>query len=343
MISTKSRPGQSTQGQQFAASPAIGHDETVYVESGATLHAYSPDGISEVVLQAVTSGDSASTCSTPAVAYDDTIYFEDENRNLAAINPDGSLKWSYDLGPNFEIRAPAIARDGTVYITSEHTGTLFAIDPDSGQFDWSRDLGGNRLTTPVVACDGSIYVGSEDALHALDSTGQVTWSSAAGQIRTPPVIGSDGTIYVGTATGDLELFSPDGEALGGYGISETREAIRTPPVIKGIQGNDTIYLGSGDNYYIFKMQPSGNIDYQYRSGRLLASPVVTGLGWVYFSAERDGQTRLFKTESSNGPFGALAGGWAAALAWDSSPAMGRHLYVGGTDGYLFALNLGPSM
>ena len=228
-------------GAEICSSPAIGHDETVYVESGAILHAYNPDGTLKWSYKAMP-GTSASTCSTPAVADNDTIYFEDENRNLAAINPDGSLKWSYDLGPNYAIRAPAIARDGTVYVTSAHTSTLLAIDPDSGQFDWSRDLGGNRLTTPVVACDGSIYVGSEDALHALDSTGQVTWSSAAGQIRTPPVIGSDGTIYVGTATGDLELFSPDGESLGGYGIGEIRRGHTDPAGnLRQVRGRNNLF------------------------------------------------------------------------------------------------------
>ena len=53
--------------------------------------------------------------STASLADDGTIYFGSSNNNLYAINPDGTLKWSYTAGGPIYC-PPSIAGDGTVYV-----------------------------------------------------------------------------------------------------------------------------------------------------------------------------------------------------------------------------------
>ena len=56
--------------------------------------------------------------SSPAIGADSTIYvgFYHDN-SLYAINPDGTLKWSYQTG-GYVDSSPAIGTDGTIYVGS---------------------------------------------------------------------------------------------------------------------------------------------------------------------------------------------------------------------------------
>ena len=68
------------------------------------------------------------------------------------------------------------------------------------------------ISSPAVAPDGTIYVGSKDnSLYALKNDGTVKWRYDTGdQIVASPAIGSDGTVYVGSADRQLYAINPDG-------------------------------------------------------------------------------------------------------------------------------------
>jgi outer membrane protein assembly factor BamB len=55
------------------------------------------------------------------------VYVGSNDNNLYAINPDGSLKWSYTTGDLVQ-SSPAIGADGTVYVGS-WDGNLYAFGP----------------------------------------------------------------------------------------------------------------------------------------------------------------------------------------------------------------------
>jgi outer membrane protein assembly factor BamB len=60
-------------------------------------------------------------------------------------------------------------------------------------------------SSPAIASDGTIYVGSEDgSLYALNPDGTLKWGyDASSAVNSSPTIGSDGTVYVGSESGNL--------------------------------------------------------------------------------------------------------------------------------------------
>ena len=91
---------------------------------------------------------------------------------LYALNPDGSLKWSYQTGGEV-YSSPAIGADGTVYVGS-CDGKVYALNPD-GSLKWSYTTGDSVYSSPAIGADGTVYVGSGDGkVYAFNKTGPVT-------------------------------------------------------------------------------------------------------------------------------------------------------------------------
>src|SRR2546421_10496236 len=61
--------------------------------------------------------------SSPAIAPDGTIYLA--GYYLYALRPDGTNKWTAQVGANHS--SPAVAADGTVYVGSFLDGRLYAL------------------------------------------------------------------------------------------------------------------------------------------------------------------------------------------------------------------------
>ena len=89
---------------------------------------------------------------------------------LHAINPDGSRKWIFRPPERVTISGiPAVGADGTVYVPTEtcglcvdkdadqYQGTLYALDPDSGDAAWELDVTGGIRSAPALASDGTLY------------------------------------------------------------------------------------------------------------------------------------------------------------------------------------------
>ena len=51
--------------------------------------------------------------SSPAIGTDGTIYVGSDDGNLYAVNPDGTLEWTFATGGNV-YSSPAIGNDGTI-------------------------------------------------------------------------------------------------------------------------------------------------------------------------------------------------------------------------------------
>ena len=121
------------------SSPTIGGNGTVYVTSSdGSLYAFSPDGSLKWQYATGTECDYGRIgyvpCpidSAPAIGRDGTIYFGSFDRNVYAINPDGTVKWRVETGYSIMGSSPVIAPDGTLYIGS-YDGYLYAINTESG-------------------------------------------------------------------------------------------------------------------------------------------------------------------------------------------------------------------
>ncbi|MSU47884.1 MAG: hypothetical protein EXS37_02120 [Opitutus sp.] len=151
----------STGGRIFA-SPAIGADGTVYVGSGdQQMYAVSPAGTLRWAYQ--TNGDIQ---SSPALGADGTVYFASADNNFYALNPGGAddqrLKWKTDIRASTASTA-AVRGDGVIIFGADDD-KVRALNPNDGSLRWTFPTLDDVESSPVVAPDGSIYVGSFDGL-----------------------------------------------------------------------------------------------------------------------------------------------------------------------------------
>ncbi len=129
------------------------------------------------------------------VGDDGTIYTGDWER-LWAINPDGSVKWTFEEaagGPTGLSGQPVdILPDGRIVASAGHT--IWALHPDTGTVDWSFSWDGgfnNQIDNgPSVGPDGNIYATTavNDGLglgaFSLTPDGELRWQDES----DPPLI-----------------------------------------------------------------------------------------------------------------------------------------------------------
>jgi outer membrane protein assembly factor BamB len=230
-------------GGSVRSSPAISADGTVYVGStDHRLYAFDPTG---TVKWSYLTGSTVS--SSPAISADGTIHVGSYDHHLYALNPDSTLRWRYDFGENINYASASIGADGTVYCGADRNDwfqSFYALNPDS-TLKWACSVEGDVRSSPAIAGDGTIYVGSTShSVYALNSDGTPRWSyQTGGTVRySSPAIASDGTVYVGSSDGYLYALSPDGRLKWRY---ETGGVVRSSPTIGP---NGTVYFTSCDGY-----------------------------------------------------------------------------------------------
>jgi outer membrane protein assembly factor BamB len=162
-------------GDRVLSDPAIADDGTIYFgcEDGS-LYARKPaDGTEEWTFTATDGAIS----SSPAVGSDGTIYFgsnwetdDDFGGSFYAVNANGTLKWSHDMG-DFVTGSAAVDSAGNTYFGA-YDGVFYSYDID-GNFRWSFQT-----------------VGSDDGIEIAGSAS----------------IGPDGTVYVGTVGHNVYAF-----------------------------------------------------------------------------------------------------------------------------------------
>ncbi|MFQ5606069.1 MAG: PQQ-binding-like beta-propeller repeat protein, partial [bacterium] len=204
---------------------------------------------------------------------------------------EAGIKWTYQTGGSYYYSTtPALGNDGLIYLTSSGENNLYAVKPD-GQLAWTFTT--NRsATSPAVAEDGTIYLGSNDKnLYAITPQGTQKWAfTTLGEIHSSAAIGPDGTIYVGSNDSRLYAINPDGTqkwsfTTGDYGSVQSSPAI-------GLDG--TIYFGSdygvGSGKYgsLFALNPNGTLKWRFDADDDITSSPAIGLdGTIYVNSDDD--------------------------------------------------------
>ena len=163
--------------------------------------------------------------SAPAIGADGTVYVGSYIGDVNAINPDGTLKWSYRTGAQI-ISSPAVGADGTIYVGS-YDDYLYAINPD-GTLKWRYQTGDSIESSPVIGVDGTIYVGSFDRyLYAINPDGTLKWRYYTwSEFYSSPAIGPNGTVYIGSINLGFYAISPNGTHLSSRTLSPPLSATR---------------------------------------------------------------------------------------------------------------------
>jgi outer membrane protein assembly factor BamB len=171
---------------------------------------------------------------------------------------------------------------------------LYALDPN-GQLVWKFPTGGDLYSCPVLASDGTIYIGCYDNnnLYAINPNGTVKWVyPTGGSVYCSPAIGNDGAVFVGCGDGYMYAVNPDGtlrwKALGGTGGS----GLGSP----AINSTGIVFSGCSDGKMYAFDPDNGNVIWTYQAGaRVTQSASIGEDDSVYFACN-DGY--IYKLDSS---------------------------------------------
>ncbi len=159
----------ATGGRVFA-SPAIGPDGTLYVGSGdQKMYAISPEGA--LRWEFLTNGDIQSSA---ALGADGTVYFASADGNFYALNPalDEGQRVKWVTGIRASAASTAAVRGDGVIIFGADDDKVRALNPSDGSLRWIFSAADDVESSPIVAPDGSIYVGSFDGfLYKINGNG----------------------------------------------------------------------------------------------------------------------------------------------------------------------------
>lgn len=130
-----------------------------------------------------------------------------EGGAVTAYSTTGSQLWSVTPSGGF---AGNLAVFGTTVYCGSRSGTMVAIDSDTGAQDYSVAGAGAPIAGPVVDSTGQVYFGA-GALYAVDSSGATRWvaksdAPAAGDLA----VDAAGDVYIASPGGTITKFGGDG-------------------------------------------------------------------------------------------------------------------------------------
>ena len=267
-----------------------------------------------------------------ATSYTWTVPSVDSNDcYIVVANFEGTelLAFDFNLNP-FDVNFNNQSIWAMFRYNTQHTGQCpYNTSNNNGTLKWKFEAGSPGASSPAIAGDGTVYVGSRDHyLYAINPDGTLKWKFETGAwVDSSPAIASDGTIYVGSGDDYLYAIKPDGTLKWKY---QTGDWGFSSPAIAS---DGTIYVGSGDDY-LYAIKPDGTLKWKYQTGDWIdSSPAIAGDGTVYVGSD---DNYLYAIN----PDGTLK--WKFETGWSifSSPAIASDgtIYVGSGDYYLYAIN-----
>ncbi|MBI3485411.1 PQQ-binding-like beta-propeller repeat protein [Candidatus Daviesbacteria bacterium] len=273
------------------APPAIDKDGNIYLPTVNGLTKLDKQGIKKWTFA------KSSINGTPAIASDGNIYFATTGCNpvVDSIDPDGNLKWEYDLrgggglcGYNQARSAVSLSLDKNTLLVgvSYPSDSIIAFNLD-GSVKWQARLGEDPSSSIAIAQDGTLYIGTGNNAYffALTSDGIKKWSRIVGSDITvqakSPLVGPDNNVYVTTAgisSGDL-LVSYD--SLGNKRWSyKSSNGFSSDPAIK----DNLIYIVEGNTLKAINTQ-DGSVKWTWSAiadpTESLTTPVIDKDGFCY--------------------------------------------------------------
>eukprot|EP01047_Picozoa_sp_COSAG01_P067789 COSAG01_NODE_9644_length_2381_cov_122.845311_1_plen_419_part_10 len=151
----------------------------------------------------------------------------------------------------------------------------------AGQVKWNVTTGDQVDSSPAIAANGTVYVGSWDhKLYAITPAGQVKWTVTTGDwVRSSPAIATDGTVYVGSDDGKLYAITPAGQVK--WTVT-TGDVVYSSPAIVA---DGTVYVGSVDKK-LYAITAAGQVKWTVTTGDAVgSSPAIAADGTVYVGSD----------------------------------------------------------
>jgi len=242
------------------------------------------------------------------------------------------------LGVLVLLAVPQVARAewSAFHGNAQRDGHTTQVAPVSPTLKWALDLKGPIITSPIVAADGTIYVGAtwreelqpRSAIYAIEPSGAIDWVFATefrdDQVISTPALGPEGQLYVHAADGGLYALSSDGDLLWKH---QATSASDSHPVVAP---DGTIYMEVDRELLAFS--PTGEILWRFDVETDFSPGPSLGLDGTIYAVTGNGVVALspngvLKWRSSLGgsvappvvsPTGEIivAGGFSSIYAFD---------------------------
>jgi len=265
----------------ITSSPAIGDDGTIYIGSmDGYLYAMNPNGTLKWRFK---TGDYVK--APPSIAEDGTVYIGSFDDYLYALYPNnGTMKWNCKVGYGTETN-PSIASDGTIYVGGDKLWAIYPNGTKRWTFDLGEGRHIHK-SCPAISADGTIYVGTNIGVSsvgggdiiAVNPDGTERWRKrivVEGWVDSSPCIAEDGTVYIGSqseghgylhAFGPVESNSPpnaptiSGETNGEAGVGYWYTFVAVDPDNNPV----TFYIDWGDGSEGWKIEGASGGKYYYK-------------------------------------------------------------------------------
>lgn len=236
----------------------------------------------------------------------------------------------------------ALSQDGTVLYFGVGTfsgigtarGALVAIRASDGRYLWSKWVDGPVEASPVVASDGTIYVGSWDgSLYAIHPDGSEKWRRGLdGAIWASAAIAADSTIYVGSIAQEFIAVTPDNQLKWTVPF--------TTPGSPAIGADGTVFVGNWATGMLCALAPAdGRLVWTQEgqpSGWGGSTPTVRSDGVVLYGGA-DRTVRAYDVASGDVRW-SYRTGYQISACPVVSPLPDHSIYIGCADGRLYCLS-----
>ena len=228
---------------------------------------------------------------TTPVVHGGRIFYADAAGTVAAVDLRGHPLWSrsFEGRPRPDgtpqpalFEAPLACFDGLL-LAATADGVLYALDGETGEGRWQRDIGGPILGTPNSA-GGAVYVVAQDvgALHCLDAVdGTVRWTAVeVSRCDGSPAV-DGGVVVFGSCAASLHVFSAEtGELERDIAIDDDSQVAGGVALVDG-----SVFSGSRSGKVVNINAATGARQWvsEDAEGEVFTTPAVDD-DWVVFGA-----------------------------------------------------------
>lgn len=276
------------------------------------------------------------------VIVDGVLYFGSENGIFHSVDgSNGEEIWRNEVGG--AVSPPALI-DGTVYfsavkvtnmegrnpeVEADKPGTVYALDPDSGDINWAFEKNYQILSPPAVDND-TVYVGCWDTnFYAINAeTGEEKWrfEEAENVFCGTKAALLNGTLYIGNHDHNLYAINADDGSL--IWSFETEDKV----VSSAVATQDGIYVGSLDDHLYGVDPETGEELWDFKAAGPIASSPAYKDNVLYVGS---GGNSIHAVNSNSGD-----GIWSYDVDGSvvSSPLVSNGtIYVGSNDKKVYSL------
>lgn len=197
-----------------------------------------------------------------------------------------AVAWSRDVGGPVEAQVSTSADERTLYVATLG-GELIAIEASDGAELWTLALGDRAYSTPCVADDGAVFLGSDaKKFMAVSPEGKVRWTlDTESDADTAAAIAPDGSVVFSAGTTVYDV-TPGGLVKWRF---SARRKIFTAPAIDAL---GRIFVGSQD-HHAYALSSDGRLLWSTDLGSDVdGTPAIGDDGAAFFGTDGGEIVRL---------------------------------------------------